>query len=302
METDDTNYIYRNELDKACFEHNMTYGKYKNLERRTQSDKALKDKTFEIASNPKNDGYQRGLASMVYKFFDKKSKGNGIKFMPNQQLENDFHKSIIRKFKKRRVCSSFRDKTWAVDLADIQLISKYNKRIRYLLCVIDLFSKYGCVVPLKNKIGVIITKVFQKNLDNSKRKPNKIWNDQGIESYYKSFKNMLQDNDVKMYSTFIEGKSVVAERFIKTFKNKIYKHMTAISKNVSFDILDDIVDEYNNTYHRTIKTKPIDVKSDSGFQSMKTFLLKDILLIGMRKFLLLTELGIQSHGLMLLVI
>ena len=79
MQTEDTNYIYKNELDKACFQHDMACDKYENLERRTQSDKILKDKPFEIANNPKYDGYQRALASMVYKFFDKKSKGSGIK-------------------------------------------------------------------------------------------------------------------------------------------------------------------------------------------------------------------------------
>ena len=85
---------------KACFQYDMAYGKYKDLEKRTQSDKALKDKAFEIANNPKYDGYQRGLASMVYKFFDKKSKGTGIKneIKENQQLANELHKPIIRKF------------------------------------------------------------------------------------------------------------------------------------------------------------------------------------------------------------
>ena len=79
MQTGDTNYIYKNELDKACFQHDMAYGDFKDLKRRTQSGKVLSNKAFAIASNPKYDGYQRGLASMVYKFFDKKSKGNGIK-------------------------------------------------------------------------------------------------------------------------------------------------------------------------------------------------------------------------------
>ena len=102
VQTGDTNYIYRNELNKACFQHDMAYGKYKDLERRTQSDKVLKDRAFEIANNPKYDGYQRGLASMVYKFFDKKSKGTGIKSMPNQQLDNELHKPIIRKLEKEK--------------------------------------------------------------------------------------------------------------------------------------------------------------------------------------------------------
>ena len=105
--TGDTNYIYKNELDKASFQHDMAYGKYKGLERRTQSDKVLKGKAFGIANNPKYNGYQRGLASIVYKFFDKKSKGTDIKSMTNQQLANELYKPIIRKFKKRRVSSSF---------------------------------------------------------------------------------------------------------------------------------------------------------------------------------------------------
>ena len=86
MHTGNTNYIYKNDLDKACFQHDMAYGKYKDLTKRTQSDKVLRDKAFEIASNAKYDGYQRGLASMVFKFFDKKSNGSGIKSMSNQQL------------------------------------------------------------------------------------------------------------------------------------------------------------------------------------------------------------------------
>ena len=154
--------------------------------------------------------------------------------------------------------SSFKDNIWGADLADMQLISKHNKGTRYLLCVIDLFSKYVWVVPLKGKKGVSIVNAFKIFLDSSERKPNKIWVDQGSEFYKNHFGKWLKDND--MYSTYNEGKSVAAERFIRTLKNKIYKHMTAISKNVYVDVLNDIVDEYNNTHHRTIKMKPIDVK------------------------------------------
>ena len=103
MLTGDTNFIYKNELDKACFQYDMAYGKTKDLVKRTQSDKVLKDKAFKIASDPKYDGYQRGLASMVYKFFDKKSSGSGIANEPNYQLADELHKPIIRKFKKRKV-------------------------------------------------------------------------------------------------------------------------------------------------------------------------------------------------------
>ena len=105
MQTGNTDFIYRNELDKACFQHDMAYIKIKDLVKRTQSDKVLKNKAFKIASNPKYDGYQRGLASMVYNFFDKKSKGSGISNEPNHELPNELHKPIIRKFKKRKVYS-----------------------------------------------------------------------------------------------------------------------------------------------------------------------------------------------------
>ena len=117
-------------------------------------------------------------------------------------------------------------------MADIQLINKFNERIRFLLCVIDIFSKYPWVVPLKDKKGVSIANAFQKILDDSNRKPNKIWVDKGSEFYNNSFKKWLKDNDIEMYSIHNEGKSVVAERFIRTLKTKIYKYMTSISKNV----------------------------------------------------------------------
>ena len=162
MQTGNTDFIYRNELDKACFKHDMAYDKSKDLAKRTQSDKSLRGEAFKIASDPIYDGYQRGLASIVYKFFDKKSSGSGIANEPNYQLANELHKPIIRKFKKRKVYSSFRDNIWGVDLADMQSLSKYNKGIKYLLCAIDLFSKYTWVVPLKDKRVITIVNAFQK--------------------------------------------------------------------------------------------------------------------------------------------
>ena len=134
------------------------------------------------------------------------------------------------------------------------------------MCTIDLFSKCAWVVPLKDKIGISIVNAFQKNLGSSKRKLNKKWVDQGGEFYNNLFKRFLKINSIEMYSTQNEGKSVVAEKFIRTLKNKIFKHMTTISKNVYFDVLDDIVKIYNNTVHGTIKMKPIDVTSDSCAQ------------------------------------
>ena len=147
-ETGCRSYIYKNELDKACFQQDMVYGDFKDLTKRTPSDNVLRDKAFNIAKNPKYDGYQRGLASMVYKCFDKKSKGGGVntqakpvqttyandKIKQNQrsldltahQLAEEWHKPIIRKFKKRTVYSGFTDNIWGADLADMKLISKFS--------------------------------------------------------------------------------------------------------------------------------------------------------------------------------
>ena len=176
-------------------------------------------------------------------------------------LADELHKPVIKKFNKRKVYSQFRDNIWGVDLADMQSLSKNNKGINYLLCAIDLFSKYAFVVPLKYKKEISIVNGFNKIIKQSNRKPNKIWVDQGGEFYNHVLKKWLSDNDIIMYSTFNEGKSVVAGRFIRTLKNKLYKHMTATGKNVYYDVLDDAVNEYNNTKHNTIKMKPIDVKN-----------------------------------------
>ena len=256
-QTGNTSYIFKNELDKACFKYDSAYADYKDLLNRTRADKVLKDKAFEIASDPKYDGYQRGLASMVYKFFDKKSSGSGAS---NIKLADELHKPVIKKFSKRKVYSSFKDNIWGVDLADMQLLSRQNKGIKYLLCVIDLFSKCAFVVPLKDKKGASVVKGFKKIVNESGRQPNKIWVDQGIEFYNKTIKNWLKDEGIEMYSTYNEGKSVVAERLIRTLKNKLYKHMTAIGKNVYWNVLDDVVAKYNNTINRSIGMKPKDVK------------------------------------------
>ena len=137
------------------------------------------------------------------------------------------------------------------------------------------FNKYAWVVPLKDKKGVGIVTAFQSILKQSNRKLNKIWVDKGSEFYNASFKKWLRDNDIVMYSTNNEGKSVVAERFIRTLKSKIYKHMTSISKNVYIDKLDDIVNEYNNTYHTTVTMKPIDVKDNTYINTDKEINNKD---------------------------
>ena len=144
-ETGDTDHIYKNKLYRACFQHDMANGDFKDLAKRTAADKILRDKAFKIASDRKYDEYQRGLASMVYIFFDKKSEGSGCLLSSASQIANkeniklavELHKPIIRKFEKRKAYSSFRNNIWGADLADRQLLNKFNKRARFL-CIIDI--------------------------------------------------------------------------------------------------------------------------------------------------------------------
>ena len=168
--TGDTLYIYRNELDKACFQHDSAYADHKDLINRTEADKVLKDKAYDIASNPEYDGYQKSLASMVYKFFDKKSTGSGFKKLKNTTkpsssiLADELHKPAIRKFKKGKVYSQLKDNIWGVDLAGMQSLSRKNKGIKYFLCAIDLYSKYAFVIPLENKKGVMLRNVLKNDV------------------------------------------------------------------------------------------------------------------------------------------
>ena len=221
--TGDTRLLYRNELDKACFKHDVAYAKYKDVENRLKSDQKLRNSAYDVASNPKYDGYQRGLASIVYKFFDSKvapldkktmsGKGNAKHSSlertkeVNRILAEELHKPVIKKFNKRKVHSQFKDNKWGVDLADMQSLSKKNKGIKYLLCAIDLYSKYAFVVPSKDKKGISIVNAFNKIIKQSNRKPNKIWVDQGGEFYNHVFKKWLSENDIIIYSTYNEGKS-----------------------------------------------------------------------------------------------
>ena len=171
----------------------MAYGKSKGLAKIVQSDKFLRD-------DPKYNGYQRGLASMACKFFEKKSSGSGITNEPNCLLANELHKPIIRKFQKRKIYSSFRDNIWGVNLADMQSLNKYSKGNKYLLCAIDLFSKYAWVVPLKDKKVISIVNAFLKIILKG-RKPIKISVDQITEFYNNHFKKFLKLNNIEMYST-----------------------------------------------------------------------------------------------------
>ena len=185
-EAGDSRHIYQIELDTACFQHDMAYGDFKDLNWWTAADKLLN-----IDKNPKYYKYQRGLTSMASKFFDKHGTVQN-ETISNKELAEGLHKTIIRTFNETKVHSPFTDNILGADLADMPLISKFNKRFRFLLCVIHIYSKYAWIIPFKDKKGITLTNAFQNILDESNRKPNKILLDKGSEFYNRSMNSFCK--------------------------------------------------------------------------------------------------------------
>ena len=165
-------------------------------------------------------------------------------------LAEELHKPIRRKFKKRRVLVNGIDEIWAADLVDMQAFSKFNRGVKYLLAVIDILSKYGWLVPLKDKTGKSVASALKTIF--KERKPEKMWVDKGKEFYNKDVKEL-----VELYSTENEEKSSVVERWIRTMKEKMWKYFTDKNTNIYIDILPSLVKDYNNTKHSSIKMTPV---------------------------------------------
>ena len=145
-ETGNLKHLYRNELDKAYFAHDVAYSDSKDLAKRTISDKILRDRAHETARNYNYYGYQKAFASMIYKFLDKKT---GLGINVKEQLAEGLHKPVIKTFKRKKVHARFRNNIWAADLAEMKSFSSKNKNVEYLLCVIDVFTRYSWVTLLK---------------------------------------------------------------------------------------------------------------------------------------------------------
>ena len=161
-------------------------------------------------------------------------------------LAEELHKPIKTKFKKRRVLVNGIDRIWAADLVDMQAFSKYNRGVKYFLAVIDVFSKYGWLIPIIDKTGKSVASALKTNSE--ERKSEKMWVDEGKEFYNKDVKDL-----VDIYSTENEENSSVVERWIRTMKEKIWKYFSANSTDVYIDALPDLVKEYNNARHSSIK-------------------------------------------------
>ena len=186
------------------------------------------------------------------------------------RLAEEMHRPRRVHFPRRNVIVHGLDDIWSADLVDMQAFSKYNKGNKFMLTVIDLFSRYAWAVPLKDKTGAAVRDAFQHIVQTSKRKPSKLWVDEGKEFYNRTLKKWLVDNDIVMYSTHNEGKAVVIERFNRTLKSRMWRHFSASSKNVYIDVLPKLLGQYNNTKHRSIDMTPAEASQRKNERHVPT--------------------------------
>lgn len=172
------------------------------------------------------------------------------------EFAHEIHHQVKRKFKRRKVIVTGRDEIWAMDLASMESLASYNDDYKYILCIIDVFSKFAWCVPLKNKTGTSILKAVKDVVSESQRSPEKIWVDRGSEFYNKDFKRWAESNNITIYSTYGESKSVVVERFIRTLKELLAKKFSATNSRVWTKMLPNTLKFYNTKFHKTIQMSP----------------------------------------------
>ena len=243
-----------NELDSMCKLHDKFYNENSDTKDRNISDIALAHRADEIANNPKYDDIQRKDANFISGIMKTKAKfGLGVW---NEELADELHAPVKRKFKRRRVVSYGVDDVWSCDLVEMQEWKKQNKGYRYMLNVIDVHSKYAWSVPLKDKTGKTVLGAFKQIVNSSGRKPDHIWVDEGKEFYNKDMDEWIKENNINRYSTHGEHKSAVVERFNRTLKTIMWKRFTAENTRNWIDMLDKLLLQYNNKKHSTIKMTP----------------------------------------------
>ena len=229
-----------NRVDKAAYHQDICYLKNDGTANRNAVCDKNMLKELEGIYNPSLR--ERLDKSIISKLIRTKVK-MGVKKL---DLVEELHKPIKRKFKKRRVLVNGIDRIWAADLVDMQVFSKFNHGVKYLLAVIDVFSKYGWLIPLKEKSGKSVASALKTIF--KERKQEKMWVDKGKEFYNKDVKD-----SVDLYSTENEEISSVVERLIRTMKEKMWKYFSVNSTNVYIEMLPNLVNKYNNTRHFSIK-------------------------------------------------
>ena len=246
-----------NRIDKAAYHHDICYLKNNDTATRNNvCDNNMLNEMKNIYNPTLRERMERGLVSTLIgtkkRFGWGVATGTGyIKKKKFSVLAEELHKPVKRKFKKRRVMVNGIDKIWAADLADMKAFKDDNDGYTFLLLVIDIFSKYGWIVPLKNKKGKTVAEALENIFE--ERKPEKLWTDKGTE-----FKNKDVKKLIEIYSTENEEKSSVVERWIRTMKEKMWKYFTDNKTLTYMNVLPDLVEDYNNTVHSSIKMTPIE--------------------------------------------
>ena len=238
--------------DEICAQHDVDYTLAKNLK-----DKHIADEKMIKAINQLPYNQQQYGTFLVKNIIRSKRKlGLGVK-NHNKILSEELHKSKRKNYPRRKIIVNHIDDIFAADLVEMQKFTKLNKGYRYLLTCIDIFSKFAWVIPLKDKKGINVKNVLEKIFN--KIKPKFLWTDKGKEFYNKQVQDLLNENNIKLYSTNnSEIKSAVVERFNRTFKNIMYKKFTENNNTIFYNILDELVNNYNNKYHSTIRMTPIE--------------------------------------------
>ena len=264
-----------NQVDEIAMHHDICYRD--NPQTKGECDQKMLNNLSEMKPKNTREKIDKALVSGIigakHKFGLGIKTNNDAKITWNDQLADELHKPIRKHFPKRRVLVSKIDDTWAADLVDMQKLSKYNNGYRYLLAVIDIFSKYGWLIPLKNKTGVEVERAFSGIF--KERVPEKIWTDKGTEFYNKKVKDLFKKYSIELYSTNNEEKSPIVERWNRTMKNKMYKYFTANQTSKYSDVLPEMVNQYNNTKHRSIGMKPADASKPENSVTVYQNLYKD---------------------------
>lgn len=239
-----------NQIDEIAMKHDICYrdADASNTKTRTDCDKEMLSNLSSVKTKGIREKIDYGIVKPV--IWLKYKLGLGL------EKAEELHAPIRRKFKRRRVFVFSIDDIWAADLKDMQQISKQNKHFKYILTVIDIFSKFAYAVPLKTKSSREVLEAFNNLFESSGRRPRKLWTDAGKEFINASFTKFLKDNNIELYHVFNEGKSCLIERFNRNLGEMIQKHLTSTNSSKYIDVLQDLLKEYNNKYHTSIKMTP----------------------------------------------
>ena len=259
-----------NKIDAISMKHDICYRDHDTKKGKLDCDDKMISALEVLKPENIREKFDRKLVQSIIK--SKRRMGWGIQW--SNQLADELHKPIRRKFHKRMVFAKTVDDIWSADLIEMIPLAKYNQGYKYLLMIIDVFSKYGWIVPLKTKTGKAVTDAFEKVF--SDRIPSRIWVDKGREFYNKTLQSLLDKKKIVMYSTENEEKSSIVERWNRTMKRNMWKYFTANNTHKYIDILPELVKKYNNTYHRSIKTTPLKAINPDSFNHVYESLYGDM--------------------------